>query len=71
MSEVKFSYGCIGDTLKEQAAKQGLELKDSDKFEKIRHAINMCGFYVATDSQANMMFTKLNKQVVENLTLLK
>jgi len=66
-NKVGFSYGCIGDTLEEQAIKQGFKLKNPDKFEKIRHAINMCGFHVATSSQVDMMFKKLNKQVVENL----
>lgn len=67
MNEVRFSYGIIGDTLTEQATKQGFELKDAEKFEKIKKAINMCGFHVATNSQVDMMFKKLNKQVVKNL----
>ena len=70
MNEVRFSFGCIGDTLGDQAKKQGYELKDAEKFEKIKHAINMCGFHVATGSQVDMMFKKLNKQVVKNLVLI-
>jgi len=71
INKVGFSYGCMGDTLEDQAAKQGFKLKDSEKFEKIRKAINMCGFHVATNSQVDMMFKKLNKQVVGNLVSLE
>ena len=67
MKEVGFSYGCLGKSLKEQAEEQGFELKDCEKFEKIRKAINMCGFHVATDSQVTAMLKKLHKQVVGNL----
>lgn len=67
MESIKFSYGVLCESLKEQANEQGYELKDYDKFEKIRKAINMCGFHVATDSQVNLMIKKLQKQVVENL----
>lgn len=71
MAKVGFSYGVLGDSLKEQANKQGFELKDYEKLEKIRHAINMCGFHVATDSQVNLMIKKLQNQVVKNLVSLK
>lgn len=67
INKVEFCYGCFGDTLQEQATKQGYELKSSEKFEKIRKSINMCGFHVATNSQVDMMFKKLNKQVTANL----
>lgn len=69
--EVGFSYGIFGKTLKEQANEQGFELKDDEKLEKIRKAINMCGFHVATESQVNSMFKKLQKQVVKSLVPLK
>lgn len=70
-NKVGFSYGVLQKPLKEQAKEQGLELKYADKFEKIREAINMCGFHVATGTQVNAMIKKLNKQVVESLVLLK
>lgn len=71
MGEIRFSYGVLGKTLKEQAIDQGFDLKDDEKFEKIRKAINMCGFHVATDSQVNSMLKKLQHQVIENLVPLE
>lgn len=69
--EIGFSYGILCESLKKQANEQGFELKDDEKFEKIRKAINMCGFHVATDSQVELMIKKLQKQVVKNLVPLK
>ena len=71
MGEIRFSYGVLAKPLKEQATEQGFELKKYETFEKIRHAINMCGFHVATDSQVRSMLKKLQKQVIENLAPLK
>lgn len=67
MKEIKIGYGCLNESLKEQANKQGFELKNHEKFEAIRKAINMCGFHVATESQVNLMIKKLHKKVIENL----
>lgn len=69
--KIGFSYGVLCDSLQEQAHKQGFELKESEKFEEIRKAINMCGFYVATDSQVNSMLKKLHNQVIKNLVPLE
>jgi hypothetical protein len=68
MQEVRFSYGVIGKSLKEQANDQGFELKNDERFEKIRKAITMCGFHVATESQVNAMIKKLHNKVIKNLT---
>lgn len=68
MKEIIFSYGVISKPLKEQANEQGYVLKDDEKFENIKKAINLCGFHVATESQVNSMFGKLHKQVIKNLT---
>lgn len=63
--QIGFSYGVFCESLEEQANKQGFTLgEELDKFEKIRKAINMCGFHVATDSQVESMIKKLHKQVV-------
>lgn len=70
-SEVGFYYGTLSTPLEKQARDQGFELKDAEKLEKINKAINMCGFYVATDSQVNLMLKKLNKKVINNLIPLK
>jgi hypothetical protein len=65
--QIGFSYGAISKTLREQANEQGFDLKDYEKFEKIKKAINMCMFHVATDSQIKAMTNKLHKQVMNNL----
>jgi len=68
-NNVGFSYGCLGDSLEEQANKQGYTLgEDADTFEKIRKAINMCMFHVATDSQVSAMTKKLHNKVIKALT---
>ena len=67
MKNIEFIYGVFGDSLSEQALKQGFELQDGDKFEKIRKSINMCGFHVATDAQVESMIKKLHNQVMKNL----
>lgn len=65
--KIEFSYGVIGDSLEKKANKQGYTLEGADKFEKIRKAINMCMFHVATDSQVSAMTKKLHNQVIKNL----
>lgn len=62
--QIRFSYGVLQPSLEEQAKEQGLTLgSEADKFEKIRKAINMCAFHVATQSQISSMEMKLHKQV--------
>jgi len=69
---IQFRYGVLCEPLENQANKQGYTLgKKVETLEKIRVAINMCGFHVATNSQVDMMFKKLNKQVIESLSVLK
>ncbi len=71
-TKIGFSYGPSMPTLESQANKQGFTLgKDGEKLEKIRQAINMCGFHVATNSQINTMIVKLHKKVTESLMPLK
>ena len=73
MSEsIGFYYGVLMDDLKVQAEGQGFKIKDVEKFEKIRKAINMCMLHqIATHSQVDIMFRKLQKQIVKNLERLK
>ena len=67
-NKVGFSYGVLYDSLEQQANKQGYTLgEDADTFEKIRKAINMCMFHVATDSQVSTMTKKLHKKVIKAL----
>lgn len=66
--QIGFSYGVFCESLEEQANKQGFTLGDElDNLEKIRKAINMCGFHVATDSQVESMIKKIHKQVIKAL----
>jgi len=70
-NKVGFNYGIIGESLEEQANKQGYTLgKDADTFEKIRKAINMCMFHVATDSQVSLMTKKLHNKVTKALKII-
>lgn len=67
-NKVRFSYGVLSETLETQANKQGYTLgDDADKFEKIKDAINMCVFHVATDSQIDAMTKKLHNKVIKAL----
>jgi len=69
MSEIGFSYAVFpSNSLEEQANEQGYTLgEDADTFEKIRKAINMCMFHVATESQITAMTKKLHNKVVKKL----
>jgi len=72
MSEVRFGYGPINESLEEQANKQGYTLGDeTEKLEKIRKAINMCMFHVATESQTKQMTDKLHKKVMKSLKIIE
>lgn len=68
MKEITFDYGIFGGSLEEQANQQGYTFgEEKEKLEKIVKAINMCKFYVATESQVNKMFDKFNKMVIKSL----
>lgn len=67
-NQIEFSYGILSGTLEEQANKQGYTLgEEAEKLEKIRKAINMCKFHVATDSQVSSMIKKLHDKVIKAL----
>lgn len=68
MNQVGFGYGPLCASLEAQANVQGYTLgDDAEKLEKIKEAINMVMFYVATDSQVHAMTKKLQAQVVSAL----
>jgi len=70
-NQIGFSYGALYGALEEQANKQGYTLgKEAEKFEKIKEAINMCMFHVATPSQTSAMTKKLHGKVIKALKLL-
>lgn len=65
---VGFEYGILNESLEIQANRQGYTLgKDAEKLEKIKNAISMCKFHVATDKQTDMMLKKLHKKVINAL----
>ena len=67
-NQIEFSYGTLSGNLEEQANKQGYTLgEEAEKLEKIRKAINMCKFHVATDSQVSSMIKKLHNKVIKAL----
>ena len=67
-NKVGFGYGILCEDLETQANKQGYTLgKEAEKLEKIRNAINMCGFHVATNKQTEMMTKKLHIKVIKAL----
>ena len=70
---VGFSYGALMPTLEEQASEQGFTLGNkADNFEKLRESISWLTFHnILTDSQINMAYKKLQKQVVKSLKPLK
>ena len=66
--QVGFGYGALCDPLEKQANEQGYTLgKKAETLDKIKDAINMCLFHVATDSQVDSMTKKLHKKVLEAL----
>lgn len=67
-NEVRFVYGVFLKSLEEQANDQGYTLGDNNELlERIRKAINICRFHVATENQVDSMFRKLNKKVADSL----
>lgn len=67
--EIEFHYGIFCKSLEQQANEQGYTLGNKQELlEMLREAINRCLFSeVATNSQVNRMFKKLQKQVVKAL----
>lgn len=70
--EVGFSYGLFGKPLKEQAAEQGLTLKDDELLEKLRESINWLRMHdILTNSQSDAAYKKLHKKVLKSLKPIK
>lgn len=71
--EVGFYHGILPKSYEEQANEQGFTLGDKkDKFEEIRKSYNIlhfCGYI--TDSQADKILRKIQKDLVKNLKVLK
>jgi len=67
--QIGFGYGALCDSLEKQANEQGYTLgAKAEHFEKIKEAILKLTFAkVLTDSQIDMAYQKLHKQVVKAL----
>lgn len=67
--EVGFYHGALGDNYEKQANKQGFTLGDKvELFEKIGYSYNMLYIHgYLTDSQADMVCKKIQKNLVKNL----
>lgn len=57
-------YGALNPSVEEQLNALGFTLgKDAQKIEKIRFAILMVSFHVATDGETDKMFKRLTKLI--------
>lgn len=71
--EVGFRHGALADSYEEQARQQGFTLGDkADTFDKIAFAYNMLRIHgYLTDSQADSVCKKIQKNLVKSLKLLE
>lgn len=67
--EIGFRHGALCDSYEKQANEQGFTLGDkAELFNKIRFSYNMLWIHgYLTDSQADMVCKKIQKQLVKNL----
>ena len=67
--EVSFVYGALCDDLETQANKQGYTLGDkAEVMEKLKNSANIVSIHgLATPSQADSIYKKLNNKVVKAL----
>ena len=67
--EVGFYHGALSDDYEKQANAQGFTLGDkAELFEHLRHSYNMLRLHgYLTDSQADAVCQKLQKNIVKNL----
>lgn len=71
-NSVEFSYGCLSETLEEQANKQGYTLGlATESLEKLKKAALLCSIHLLPQSQSDKMFQKLHKKVMSQLKPLK
>lgn len=67
--EVGFRHGALCDSYEKQASEQGFALGDkAELFDKIGHFYNMLRIHgYLTDSQADMVCKKIQKNLVKSL----
>lgn len=71
--EVGFWHGALSDSYEKQANEQGFTLGDkAQMFDEIKSAYDTLMYYkLLTDSQANSVCNKIQKQLVKSLKKLK
>lgn len=69
MRTIGFSHGALSDTYEKQANEQGFTLgKKAEFFDEIAFAYNLLRIHgYLTDSQADMVCKKIQKNLVKNL----
>lgn len=71
--EVGFRHGALCDSYEKQANEQGFTLGDkAELFDKVAYSYNFLMIHgYLTDSQADMVCKKIQKQLVKNLKTLE
>ena len=69
MTTIEFAHGALSDSYEKQANEQGFTLgKEAELFDKIAFAYNLLRIHgYLTDSQADMVCNKIQKNLVKNL----
>lgn len=71
--EVIFAHGCLCDSYEKQANEQGFTLGDkAEMLEELKHSYNMLRLHnCITNSQADIIIQKIQKQIIKHLKKLK
>lgn len=71
--EIKFGHGALCDRYEQQANRQGFTLGDKEElFDKVKYSYNFLWVHgYLTDSQADTICKKIQKQIIKNLKPLK
>ena len=65
---IEIHFGVLHDTIEAQLNMQGLTLgEEEEKYEKIRNAINMCKFHVASSKEVENMFRRLKEKMLDDI----
>ena len=65
---IEIHFGVLHDTIEAQLNMQGLTLgEEAEKYEKIRNAINMCKFHVASSKEVENMFRRLKEKMLDDI----
>jgi hypothetical protein len=64
--QVSFEYGALGKTLKEQADRQGVVIKDVEFLQRLLNSLTLVSFHLLTDSQFKIAMSKFHKKVIKN-----